>query len=702
MASDHMCVAALGRPVALGMLYDARQDELITDFTLWDRETIKKVSIRTLQRSSSYETSASDSIEAKASLLSADTSLILSVLSGLVEAGGSANYLNDHKEFKNQSRVVLRYKATTAYERLELNHAEAKKLQVRDVIKNSPATHVVTGVLHGANAFFVFDSETLDSSSLHSMEKGMHSLIKKIPKLDPEGNAVRNLREEEKNIIEKFTCKFYGDFILHRNPATFEEAADACRKLPGLLGDDGEKSVPVKVWLSPLKSLDPSAAQLKGDLSDGLIRKAENVLKGVREIQMRCNEAMEKEVVKTFPQIHKKLKSFQHLCEDYLKTVQQTLQEKIPLIREGEEEEEESLENFLDEQEKTPFSRKNLDMWLDNSDRETNVITSCLEIMKGIRIIPDESDLDRQVLGVEDALCFVFTSIETRDPFMDQMDGYFNETPAKVAPPAKDQWFFSDEVLGNIKQKADMVSETAKGLKSSSRFSFLIAALPSEQFRGATVHRYRKGVKKTEDFSKPPIYQVRNVTDKQDLMWYSCDLTLDPETVNGNLILSDGGKKATYGANQKYPETEKRFNPYPQVLCSQGLTGRHYFEVVWSSEVSKQLGIGLAYESIPRKGSGRNTGFGYNGVSWYFGVNDSDLRAWHSRSKTWSSALPAGCNRVGVYLDWPGGTLSFYQVSSNTLTHLYTFENRFSAPLYPGSGWMSKDTPYLNKLNTRI
>ncbi|XP_027872899.1 stonustoxin subunit alpha-like, partial [Xiphophorus couchianus] len=653
-----------------------------TDFTLWDRETIRKVSIRSLQRSSSYETSASDSIETKASQLSADASLILSVLSGLVEAGGSANYLNDHKEFKNQSRVVLQYKATTAYERLELNHAEAKKLQVRDVIKNSRTTHVVTGILYGANAFFVFDSEKLDSSSLHSMEKEMHSLVKKIPKLDPKGNTVRNLREEEKNIIEKFACKFYGDFILDRNPTTFEEAADACRKLPGFLGDDGEKSVPVKVWLTPLENLDSSAAQLKGDLSDGLIRKANNVLKGVREIQMRCNETMEKEVVKTFPQIHKKLKSFQHLCEDFLKTVQQTLQEKIPLIREGEEEE--SLENFLDEQEKTPFSRKNLDLWLDYLDREINVITSCLDTMKGIGIIPDESDLDRRVLGVEDALCFVFTSIETCDAYMDQMDGYFNETPANVAPPAKDQWFFSDEVLENMKQKANMISEMAKGLKSSSRFSFLIAALPNEEFRGATVHHYRKGVKKTEDFSKPPIYQVRNVTDKENLMWYSCDLTLDPETVNGNLILSAGDKKATYGSRQTYPVVEKRFDSYPQVLCCEGLTGCHYFEVVWSSEVSKELGIGLAYESIPRKGSGRNTGFGYNGVSWYFGVNDSDLRAWHRRSKTWSSALPAGCNRVGVYLDWPGGTLSFYQVSSNTLTHLYTFENRFSAALYPG------------------
>ncbi|MEQ2175864.1 hypothetical protein GOODEAATRI_022088, partial [Goodea atripinnis] len=164
----------------------------------------------------------------------------------------------------------------------------------------------------------------------------------------------------------------------------------------------------------------------------------------------------------------------------------------------------------------------------------------------------------------------------------------------------------------------------------------------------------------------------------------SCYPTLDTETVNGYLILSEGDKKATCGARQRYPKTEKRFDSYPQVLCREGLTGYHYFEVVWSSEITKELGVGLAYESSPRKGGGRHTGFGYNDVSWYFGVNDNVLRAWHNRSKMWSSALPTGCNRIGVYLDCPGGTISFYQVSSDTLTHLYTFENRFTAPLYPG------------------
>ncbi|XP_038144090.1 stonustoxin subunit beta-like [Cyprinodon tularosa] len=686
MDFDQMHVPALGRPFAIGMLYDARQDQLLADFNLWDRETIKKFTIRKTQNSSDYDTIASDTIAAKTSLLKADESLTASVLSGLIDIGASANYLNDKKEFRNQSRVILHYKATTAYERLDMNHQDAKKLQARDVIKYSHATHVVTGILYGANAFFVFDSERLDSSSLLSMEGSMQSLIKKIPKLDPKGNMVRNLREAEKSVMEKVSCKFYGDFILERNPTTFEEAAETFRNLPGLLGKDGEKSVPVKIWLSPLKNLDSSAAQLKGSISDVVLKKAENVWEGIREIQMRCNEIQEREEIKIFPQIQRTLKSFQDLCADYMKTVQQTMQEKILLIREGEEEEEEeeSLENFVDQQENSPFNKKNLNIWLDNLDREINVIASCLDIMKGIKIIPEKSDLDREVLSVENALCFVFTSIEMSDAYMDQMASYLKKTQNFVTPPAKDQWFFSDEVLENIKEKANMIAETAKGLRSSGRFHFLVTALPNQGLKGATIYHYSKGVLKTKDFAKPAILRVRNVTDKQDLMWYSCDLTLDPETVNGYLTLSAGDKKATSGSWEKYPKTEKRFDWYPQVLCREGLRGCHYFEVKWSSEKNKDLGIGLAYESNPRKGNRKSTGFGYNDVSWYFGVNDNVLRAWHGFRKDEQLSLPTGCNKIGVYLDWPAGTLSFYTVSSDTLTHLFTFEKRFTEALYPG------------------
>ncbi|KAJ4940962.1 hypothetical protein JOQ06_027250 [Pogonophryne albipinna] len=115
MATDLMTVAALGRPFTLGMLYDARRDELMPGPRLWNDKTLEEKTTETPQHSSSFEMSASDSIESKSTMMDIEASLKASFLSGLIGVGGSAKYLNDQKQFKNHSRVTCQYKATTKF-----------------------------------------------------------------------------------------------------------------------------------------------------------------------------------------------------------------------------------------------------------------------------------------------------------------------------------------------------------------------------------------------------------------------------------------------------------------------------------------------------------------------------------------------------------------------------------------------------------
>ncbi|KAM4599466.1 neoverrucotoxin subunit alpha-like isoform 1-T2 [Fundulus diaphanus] len=690
MSSHQMQVPALGRPFSLGMLYDARKDQLVTGFPLWDRETINNHNSRQSQRSSSYQISVSDSFESKSSLLDLNASVKASFLGGLVEVGGSAAYLNDKKKFKNQSRITLQYKATTEYKELSLSSLKVEGSQVRDCSEESCATHVVTGILYGANAFFVFDSEKLDSNSVQNIEGTMHVVIKKFPKFSVEDKVGIKLSEEEKAASSKFTCKFYGDFILDKNPVTFEDAVKTYAKLPGLLGENGENAVPLKVWLTPLKDLEPSAAELKEEISIGVLRKAGIYLESIREIEMRCSEAQQEKEVRSFPQIHKKFNLFENLCKDNIAMLRQKMQEKIPLIREGKEDET-SLESLFDQQENSPFSPKSLDSWLDNAEREINVIRSCVEIMEGIQIVPDENNLDREVLaaGVDDVFCFVFTSVKTDDPFLDQMINYLSKDKTEpepcVTPPTKDQWFFSDEVLTNMREKATEFSSAFERLKGSSRFRFLVAALPNANFTGATIYQYRDGLLETEDFSRPEVPDVTAQLDPRDLAWYYYNLTLDPDTCNNWLQLSDENTKATdVAVLQQYAENLWRFKDHNQVLCQQGLTGCCYFEVELSVTRPNLVGLGLAYKSMARSGNNTQAAFGHNIKSWCFGVHHDTVESYHE-SKRWSQPLPAeGCSRVGVYLDWSGGSLSFYNVVSDQLIHMYTYKAKFTEPLYPG------------------
>ncbi|MEQ2160189.1 hypothetical protein GOODEAATRI_031058, partial [Goodea atripinnis] len=248
--------------------------------------------------------------------------------------GGSAGFLNDKKKFKNQSRITFQYKATTEYEGLTLSSLNVENPQAKELVEKSNATHVVTGILYGANAFFVFDSEKLDSSSVQTIEGSMQAVMNKIPLVDIEAKAEIKLNEAEKSITNKFSCTFYGDFILDKNPATFEDAVKTYSKLPELLGNKGENSVPVKVWLTPLKDLEICGAELKKHISTSLLRKTTNSLESIREMEMRCREAQEEKVAVSFPQIRKKLILFEDLCKDYTTMLRQTMQEKIPLIRE--------------------------------------------------------------------------------------------------------------------------------------------------------------------------------------------------------------------------------------------------------------------------------------------------------------------------------------------------------------------------------
>ncbi|XP_076137455.1 NACHT, LRR and PYD domains-containing protein 3-like isoform X2 [Alosa pseudoharengus] len=171
------------------------------------------------------------------------------------------------------------------------------------------------------------------------------------------------------------------------------------------------------------------------------------------------------------------------------------------------------------------------------------------------------------------------------------------------------------------------------------------------------------------------------------LLRYACDLTLDPNTADRLLSLSEGNRKVTcVDEQQPYPEHPERFDSAwsPQVLCREGLTGRCYWEADWSGDGYNGALISVAYKSIERKGRSDDVTMGQNAKSWSLSCSNHSYSVRHNKKET---AIPAPSSRsrtVGVYLDWPAGTLSFYSVSTNTLTHLHTFHSTFTEPLYPG------------------
>nr|XP_044993686.1 E3 ubiquitin-protein ligase TRIM39-like isoform X1 [Jaculus jaculus] len=159
----------------------------------------------------------------------------------------------------------------------------------------------------------------------------------------------------------------------------------------------------------------------------------------------------------------------------------------------------------------------------------------------------------------------------------------------------------------------------------------------------------------------------------------SANVTLDPETAHANLVVSEDRKsvKCVETRRPNVPEkTPWRSNACPCVLATEGFSsGRHYWEVEVGDKTHWDIGVCQKPES--QKGElTQSPGNGF----WR-------LRLWNgdSYAATTSPFTPLVVKvkpkRVGVFLDYEAGTLSFYNVTDRS--HLYTFTDTFTEKLWP-------------------
>ncbi|XP_042352791.1 E3 ubiquitin/ISG15 ligase TRIM25 [Plectropomus leopardus] len=164
---------------------------------------------------------------------------------------------------------------------------------------------------------------------------------------------------------------------------------------------------------------------------------------------------------------------------------------------------------------------------------------------------------------------------------------------------------------------------------------------------------------------------------------YGTAPSLDADTAHPKLHLSDNNRKVTYSeAQQAYMDHEARFSSFPQVLASCALEeGRWYWEVNVSADEGRWK-VGLCEGQIERKGQKDNSRLGFNSYSWCLACDRRKVEALHNKV-----AVPVdadGLQRVGVFLDFDEGVLSFFNVTpGGSLALMHSFKHRFTDPLYP-------------------
>ncbi|XP_036616453.1 neoverrucotoxin subunit alpha-like [Trichosurus vulpecula] len=592
-----MEIPALGQPLHLGTLYDCRSDTSIPGITLWDRETLERNVTTEEQCKTDFDIITSDSIDEKTNAMNISAELKASVLGGLVEVGGSAKYLNDTKTSQQQVRVTLKYSMTTQFSHLTMNHLGYQNIAYHDVFDNGTATHVVTAVLYGAQAFFVFDQKVSNNENVNDIEGTLKAKVNKIPRISGKVEGEGKIKDSEKKSTKEFRCKFYGDFVLETNPVTYEDAVKVYASLPKLLRGHG---VPLKVWLYPLEKLSSKAARLVRGISISLVWDAQDTLEKLSECDKRCNDMLEAPGLSVFSTIREKVRLFQELNRQHRQLLQKEIAKALPEIRAGRAEEDE-LTRILTRESQSPFSTRRLSEFLDQKLQEMKVVKSYLTILKEVPLIADQSELDDMVLGSTHrfVLVFAFTSLQ-EEPYLADWKQWLRN-PESFSPDCEQKtyssWLEDRETRRKVIQLAESFSTFAKANHSSKKTQFIVASVPDQENKGVSIYLYEKGLLVSTDFElpvKPPPPHIGEVT-------HDCaELTLTPACEKEERITGYQGEYRVVGEEDW---TTILVSGKPEVFKVSGLEPcTEYvfrFAEVWELGLSESSDVSLAVRTLP-------------------------------------------------------------------------------------------------------
>ncbi|XP_067248587.1 stonustoxin subunit alpha-like [Chanodichthys erythropterus] len=523
MASKPIEVAALGRPLYPGMLYDCRSDTFIPGVTLWDKKSLSEDLDSHPQPMTNLKFSSSDSLSSKSSLLDVSASLKASFLGGLVEVGGSAKFLRDTKSSNQQSRVTMNHKETTRFEQLTMSHLGSAQITYPEVFDQKTATHVVTAVLYGAQAVMVFDLTFSEEENKQEIEGKLNVMVKNIPEFSIEGKGALEMTDGDKKVAESISCTFYGDVRLDQNPTTYMEALEVYKTLPTILKEKPQNAVPVKVWLYPLSLLDTKAAQLVRGITTRLVSNTEDIIEGLLEAERTCNDLSRNPLVNVFRDIKERLSLFQGSLNIYKTVLMKAVARVLPAIRGGGMEEK-SLEDILKIHYSSPFNADMLNQWLDDAKFELDLLSSQTKMLEGIKT-EDSNHLNILLLNpdIDVVVCLTFTSLKYEDQYLSNLKEFLeSEEFKKLDEVVKksssmfitEEWFNDPDVISKMRENLSLFRSFSETNKDEKRYRFIISAISDPSSPGSSIYLYEKGKLTDTQFqpvSKPPPPEVKEV-----------------------------------------------------------------------------------------------------------------------------------------------------------------------------------------------
>ncbi|XP_035985730.1 E3 ubiquitin-protein ligase TRIM21-like [Fundulus heteroclitus] len=300
------------------------------------------------------------------------------------------------------------------------------------------------------------------------------------------------------------------------------------------------------------------------------------------------------------------------------------------------------------------------------------------EIKESVKISKDAADREKAE-GVQ-----VFTALkEAAERGLEELIKEIQDKQKTAEKQAED--FIKDleqEISELMKRSSEVkqLSQSEDHLHLLQSFSSLKAAPPTKNWTEIRVDppSYEGTVVRAAAQLVEKLMKKLLEADLKRVQQYAVDVTLDPETAHPWLILSDDGKQVKLGdVGKNLPDNPERFSQCVHVLGQQSFSsGRFYFEVQVKGKTDWTLGV--ARESVDRKG-----GIGLspqNGFLTFWLRNGNEYEA--NAEPPVRLHLQPGPEKVGVFVDYEEGLVSFYDVDAAAL--IYSFTGCcFTEKLYP-------------------
>ncbi|KAI4797640.1 hypothetical protein KUCAC02_024955 [Chaenocephalus aceratus] len=246
-----------------------------------------------------------------------------------------------------------------------------------------------------------------------------------------------------------------------------------------------------------------------------------------------------------------------------------------------------------------------------------------------------------------------------------------------------------EQEISELKKRSSEVEQLSRSedqLHLLQSFTSLNAAPPTKNWTEVRVRppsyegTVRRAVTQLEETLRKQMKKLLEVELKR-VQQYEVEVTLDPDTAHPKLILSDDGKQVKHvDVRKNLPDNPKRFDSCVSVLAKQSFSsGRFYYDVQVKGKTGWELGV--ARESINRKG--QITLSPQEGYWTIWLRNENEYKALAGPPVSLSPKSQP--QKVGVFVDYEEGLVSFYDVDAAAL--IYSFTGCcFKEKLYPYFG----------------